>query len=370
MKFVYPVEGSALTDASGKLLPDGRLMTEVAVEAAAPVTVCGVEAVKNADGLWTAEVALAEGRTRITAVSGDETQEITVFRAPEATGKYALSVDDNIWWLAELTTGNYASLFDHPYLAVYKRAHEQYGAKVRLNIFYEIAPVTQLKNGQASDKYGDFNLSRMTDRYKAEFGQNADWLHLAFHARRELPPEPYRYATYEQVKEDCEAVEREILRFAGEKTLEKYATTVHYGVCSPDGVRALKDLGYRALMGYMSLTETGDPFVSYNLTGDEVAGMQRYAFWKCPSDGMIYGKIPVVLNLYSPERIRELLDEEYRLWPERGFVEIMIHEQYFYEDYISYEPDFEERVMAGCAWCHEKGLKGAFTQDVLPDIAE
>ena len=62
---------------------------------------------------------------------------------------------------------------------------------------------------------------------------------------------------------------------------------------------------------------------------------------------------------------RQILEQEQREHPLRGFVEIMIHEQYFYEDYGNYEPDYEERIMAGCRWCHERGMKGAFFSDAL-----
>ena len=47
---------------------------------------------------------------------------------------FCFTVDDN--FLKELTEGNYNSIFDHPYLALYRRLHERYGLKVQLNLFY------------------------------------------------------------------------------------------------------------------------------------------------------------------------------------------------------------------------------------------
>ena len=358
IRFVYPTDGDMLTDAPGVCNKDGSLLIDIAVEADSPVSISGKPAEKAENGLWTAQIPLpCSYEHRLTASAGEETQEITVFHLPEAGGKYSVSVDDNIWWLAELTRDRPASLFDHPYLAVYKEAHERFGAKVRLNLFYQV-------EGQAVEKYGPFNLSMMTDQYKEEFRANADWLHLAFHSLQEEPGKPYLNSSYEEVFEDCRKVHSEIVRFAGEECLE-HATTVHFGECSEAGIRALQANGIRALMGYIALNKDGKPYVSYNLSPEKVLETQRYGFWRDPASGMIYGKIDVVMNLYSPERIVEILTEEHEKHPHRGFIEIMIHEQYFYSDYRAYEPDYAERIFAGCRWCHEKGYTGCFTEDAL-----
>jgi hypothetical protein len=341
-----------LTNAAGRLL-DKKLYVEVAVESDAPV----IGAEHRQDGLWHFEAVLSEGENRITACSETEKTEIAVHYLPRADKKYALSVDDNIWWLAELTRCPRNSLFDHPYLAVYKRAHELYGAKVRLNLFYQV-------EGKAVEKYGAFDLSQMTDRYKAEFEANSDWLHLAFHSLQESPGHPYKTASAEQVLADWRKVKQEILRFAGEKSLEM-ATTIHFGSCTEEGISALRADGIKMLMGFMSLDRQGVPSVSYNLSVERVLQTQRYGFWKDKRSGMTYGKIDVVMNSHSPENIVRILDREKEQHPLRGFCEIMIHEQYFYEDYFNYEPDYEQRILAGCRWCHEHGYEGAFAQDVL-----
>ena len=73
--------------------------------------------------------------------------------------KFCFTVDDNIRFLKELTERMPESIFDHPYLALYRTLHEEYGLKVQLNLFYEMK---------------DFDLSMMTDRYRDEFSANAD----------------------------------------------------------------------------------------------------------------------------------------------------------------------------------------------------
>lgn len=78
-----------------------------------------------------------------------------------------------------------------------------------------------------------FTLASMTDRYRDEFEKNADWLKMSFHSRLENV-RPYEHSGYEEVYADCKAVEDEILRFAGEKTLAK-TTTVHYCLLTEGG---------------------------------------------------------------------------------------------------------------------------------------
>ena len=52
---------------------------------------------------------------------------------------YRFSVDDNIWFLRDLTCGEYSSLFDHPYLKLYYDLHKKYDAKFQLNIYLFIS---------------------------------------------------------------------------------------------------------------------------------------------------------------------------------------------------------------------------------------
>ena len=132
--------------------------------------------------------------------------------------RFCFTVDDNIRVFKELTEVGGASVFDHPYLAAYRRLHEKHGLCVQLNLFYECK---------------GFTLASMTDRYRDEFEKNADWLKMSFHSRLENV-RPYEHSGYEEVYADCKAVEDEILRFAGEKTLAK-TTTVHYCLLTEGG---------------------------------------------------------------------------------------------------------------------------------------
>ncbi len=366
LAFLSPINGDCVN------ARDGRMVGEtlwVHVKVAAPA---GSEVFVNrqrltaADGVYEGAVPLTGRRTLLTAedrTHGTGT-EITVLHLPQAVGKYRISSDDNILFLKDLTAHReeYRSIFENPYLAVYKKAHDLYGAKVQLNLFYEFCPSEALFS---SPDRSYFNLSMMTDRFKEEFRANADWLKLAFHARKEMPPAPYRNATAEEITRDCIAVCREIVRFAGAESLSD-STTVHFGEATREGVRALRALGLRSLTGYFE-KHHGKPLVAYYTEGDLTDHIGARDFWYDAETDMFFGRIDRVLNLGS---LSEIMEEVPRIAadPHRGgFVSLMIHEQYFYSDYSRYLADFEARVLEPCRYLFENGYLGAHISEAVEE---
>jgi hypothetical protein len=60
------------------------------------------------------------------------------------------------------------------------------------------------------------------------------------------------------------------------------------------------------------------------------------------------------------EEVRTAAEDPHR----GGFVSLMIHEQYFYPDYINYLSDFEDRVLKPCQLLHAKGYTGSHISDI------
>lgn len=250
---------------------------------------------------------------------------------------YCFTVDDNIKCLQEISCGEYASIFEHPYLSMYKRLHDRYGLKVQLNLFYE---------------KGSFDLSKMSDRFKNEWRENSDWLKMSFHSRLENI-EPYRNSGYDEVFADCQAVNREIVRFAGEDSLAK-TTTIHYCYATEEGLCALKDNSVRGLLG---LFDGGR--VSYVRTPEQCDILCRGDV--VDDDGISYAMIDVVINNFSREDVLLKLDA----LKDRSFVRVMIHEQYFYSDYPRYQPDFEEKIGAAFDFFEKNGFESIFFEEVI-----
>lgn len=362
VKFLFPVDGDFVNSRDGQW-QDGALYIDALIESECEdLTVCGMAAVFDKElNCYRVSVPLFGFRNRITAKTQEETCGITVFVTPEENlKKYRLSSDDNIRFLQELTVGDYTSIFDHPYLAVYKKAHDLYGAKVHLNLFYAFDDTAR---SSFSDKPDYFDLSMMTDRYKDEFTANSHWLKLAFHSRSEYPDRPYKNADGETVRKDCIAVCREICRFAGKESISN-STTIHWGEANREVVRSLRAMGFTSLTGYFTKRTSGEPIVSYYVDGEMVDHIGARDFWMDTGEDMIFGRIDSVLNEDTLENVIQSVTQAAEDPHRGGFVSIMIHEQYFYPGYKRYRPDFEELVLRSCKLLADRGYTGAHISEV------
>ena len=365
--FLFPIDGDCLNERDGKM--ENRTLTcsvKLAAPAGSTVTVNGTSAVES-KGIYCAEVMLREGENTLVAEnSTDGTKAaISVLFSTRWTGKFRISSDDNILFLANITAhkDEYRSIFDDPYLAVYKKAHDLYGAKVHLNLFYAFD--REAAACFAGDR-PDFDLSMVTDKFKDEWRANADWLQLAFHSRTEFPGAPYRHGDAATVTADYEAVRREVIRFAGEEAFSDDVTTIHFGAANEEVLQALRALGIKGLAGYFEIDRHGNPLVAYHTASPLTEYVGERDFWKDTDLDITFGRIDLVLNLRSfDERMAELhkiLEQPHR----SGFVSLMIHEQYFYADYHNYLPDFEARVLEPSKLLWERGYKGALLKEILP----
>lgn len=249
---------------------------------------------------------------------------------------YRFSIDDNIWFLRDINSNNYSSIFENPYLGFFKNLHEKYGARFQFNIYYETE---------------GFDLSEMTDRYRDEWRENADWLRLSFHGRDDIGEPPYMNSSYEEAFEDCQSVHREILRFAGEDTLS-YFTTIHYCQASPEALRAFYDCGLRGLVGLFE-----DGRYCYQKSYPEFLEPYKYD----PESDFYFFINDMIINMFSSEGVIPRLEE----LKHKEFLEVMIHEQYFYPDYPYHQPDFCCKVEKVVRYLTESGRKSVFLENLL-----
>ncbi|MBP3369441.1 MAG: hypothetical protein J6L85_01705, partial [Clostridia bacterium] len=207
------------------------------------------------------------------------------------------------------------------YLSMYKRLHEQFGLKVQLNLFY---------------RTDGFDLSCMSDAYYSEWKENSDWLKLSFHSELENV-KPYEFSGYAEVYEDCNRVQEQVKRFASPDALAK-TTTVHYCLATREGLSALMDSGVQGLLGLFGSEEK--PRSSYGIDESAASRIRRGESVKIKN--MSFASIDIVLNCFS---LTEILDQLARLL-DHNDIRVMIHEQYYYSDYMMYQPDFEEKLAA------------------------
>lgn len=257
-----------------------------------------------------------------------------------AAKHFCFTIDDNIRFMKELTENESESIFDHPYTAMLRRLHEKFDLKIQLNLFY-------MMDG--------FDLTQMSDKYASEWRENSDWLKLSFHSHLENV-RPYESSGYDEVFEHCRAVNQEIIRFSSPKTLAK-TTTVHYCRTTPEGFKALADNGIKGLLGLFGTNE--NPRTSYSLDEEYASRVRNGEI--VTYQGVAFASLDMIINDMKMEEIApraaELLS--------RDTLRVMIHEQFFYEDYKNYQPDFEEKLTVIFNILRDNGYRCVFFEDLL-----
>jgi len=302
--------------------------------------------------------------------------------------------DDVIWLFRDLTRQRPARLFDNPFLAILKEAHDKYGFKAQLNCFYR----TDFFYGM-----DEFTLAQMTDAYKDEWQANKDWLKLGFHSLQEFPDYPFINLDYADAKKIVSDIQREICRFAGEGVFAR-GGIAHWGSVSKDSVRAFKDLGIVMLCTHCGpRTEyPGNPSVlpyghamrllqnrkpesclytrlsedkaisssigGYNLMtydqANEMLGNFKYLYDRETGMGMKeledFQVLAAGINLYT---LKTLLPAAEKNLNNQFFV-YGNHEQYFHRDYLAYQPEYAAKILAMAKLLKEHGYEHFFLEDL------
>ena len=332
--------------------------------------------------------AFAEGAEELGPILADS--EVTV--KDGLCGKGAsFFIDDTIWCFRDLMRQRPKSMFDNPFLAPLKECHEKYGLKLQLNIFY-----------RTDFFYGldEFTLADMTDAYKAEWQANKDWLRLGFHSLQEFPDYPWINIDYGDVKKLFGMIRDEVDRFAGDGVFTT-SLVPHWCPMSKDGCRALKVCGIkimecsvgphyrydgnRSRLPYghgLKLEQNRKPetafywrdsrnaaimssICSYNHISTEQwrQTVNSYRFLLDRDTGMrfknLFGDAPV-LNLVDVPTLKR--DTQAILG--RDYLVFSNHEQYFYRDYLAYQPDYAEKVRVMSKMMHDNGYRFMFIEDI------
>ena len=290
-------------------------------------------------------------------------------RNPALSGKRVMFyIDDVVWLFRDLARQKPARLFDNPFLKVLKEAHDKYGMKVQINCFY-----------RTDFFYGtdEFTLAETPDRYKAEWQANKDWLRLGFHSLQEFPDYPFTNADYGDMKFVVGRIRDEVRRFAGDGVFTCGAV-VHWGSCSKDACRALRDMGFGIVLATCGprVEYGGDPSVLpyghamrllQNRTEEQAKktfGTFDYIYDREMGIGFKeiedYQPLSAGINLYAlkdiPQELNKVIGHE--------FVTYSYHEQYFHKDYLAYQPDYADKVMLCARMLHDAGYEYFFFEDL------
>lgn len=302
-------------------------------------------------------------------------------------------IDDVIWIMRDLTREKPKSIFDHFFMKILKKAHEEFGLRVQLNLFYR----TDFYYGN-----DEFTLAETTDVYKKEWEDNADWIRFGFHSKQEFPDYPYINASYEDVKANYEDIRNEVFRFA---SVKNWGTTVnpHWRPISKEGCRALVDCGVKFICATTGEKKeyNGDPsslpyghaqrllnnkkpetatfirntknlsifhsLCGYNhLSEDKLESSLHNLGYYVDEEVGINIKTFLVGPLIDQSRLEDIT-EEISEYTKYEFVGWATHEQYFYPEYFGYQPDIEEKLYKACKVLQENDFEYIFLEDILED---
>ena len=260
-------------------------------------------------------------------------------------GVYCFTIDDNIRFLEECTKSNLSSIFDHPYPAMLRKMHFTYGTKFQLNMYYCYA-------------LNEFSLTDVPDIWRDELEQNSDWLGFSFHSYANDPPFPYDNAVADKVLADYRAVMAQMRRIAG-KAATDVTTTLHYVCATKEACIALRKEGVCGLIG-MFLPMDDRRALRYYLTSQQACSLQQHRLWHDSETDISFLCNNIVLNAVSLDEIPSLL-----LRQSSNIYHVMIHEQYFYPDYIDYQPDFEKKIAAAISFFQTLDFKSCFFEELI-----
>jgi hypothetical protein len=351
LRLEFPCNGDVLNRHDGVEGAEG-LRVEVRGWAwpGAMITCQGADATAGEDGGFAvpATVTRPEETLKVVASSAARSEE-AVARVKWDAGsrpRYRFSVDDNIEFLADLgrEPDAYPSLFDHWYMAFWREMRREYGAKIHLNIY--------LSDGRG------FALDQLSDRWRGEWEANSDWLRLTFHARQDKPDRIYKDASYEEIARDAAAVREQILRVAGPALLSQW-TTLHWGECTRDGARALRDDGYRGLIGWF--WEPAETCTTrYYLTAEQCSRLAGRDAWKDFDLDLLFINCDVCVNIDRLDEIEPHLEAQ-RANPHTGeLIEFVVHEQYYRRELHYFLPDIMDRTRVALRWVTERGYEPVF----------
>lgn len=303
--------------------------------------------------------------------------------------KATFFIDDVLWVFRDLTRENPKSLWDNSFMATLKKAHEEYGVKTQLNLFY--------KTSFWYDN-DEFSLSEMTDKYKKEFEEASHWLKMGFHSKEEWPDYPFINADYDLVDSVFKLIYNEVCRFAGKASFAK-AVVPHWLPVSKEGIRALIDngivvtfatygtkaewdrvqtslpYGHSFRLLHNKKQESGiyrknthdlaiaNALCSYNHINEKDYMEINGKFKTIKDKELNIHYMPttsIILNLMS----KEILADEILKYAHQEFVNVGNHEQYFYPDYYAYQPDYAEKIFTMGKMLQDAGFEFIFPEEL------
>ena len=320
-------------------------------------------------------------------------KDAVIAKNPAMKGKSAsFFIDDAIWFLRDLARKRPKSLFDSDFLGPLKAAHDRFGLKLQINLFYR----TDFFYGM-----DEFTLAEVPDSYKAEWQANKDWLKLGFHSLQEFPDYPWVNIDYADVKKLFGMIKGEIDRFAGEGVFTT-ALVPHWCPMSEAGCRAMKELGIKIMECSVGARYRYDgkrdrlPY-GHAMRIEQNRKPETAFFWRdsrnteIMSSACSYNHISIEQAARTERSLNYVLDHRTGMRFKHLFCDapclnlvdvptlrddiskilgrehlcFSLHEQYFFKDYLAYQPDYMEKIRVMSEVMKANGYSFIFIEDLV-----
>lgn len=244
-----------------------------------------------------------------------------------------ISFDDQLDCLKDITDNSYESIFESPYFSVLKEAHDAYGAKFTLELFYQDAATSPT-----------FALTGVTDSFKQEFIDNSGWLKFAYHGPD--PTTKLNEMSDADLLASFENMYTQIKRFAGRCNIDTTPRLSNFR-CTRSQALALKSNGY--ITGYLAADD--DRSSNTGLSEAENAIAETHDIYTDFANGISYFRTGTRFDNGTAATVdaaiaHVLADEASR---QNDSIYIIFAHTYTSELMIS-------KLNALCEWCISRGL--------------
>ena len=283
-----PIDGSILNyNYDEDLTLEGiQISVEGTSQNSGGLLVAGSRTNINQDGSFRKVVSLTEsGENKIIIQSGEESCYVSYYYDKDSFKRYHVSIDDVLLMLYDLDSheDEYDSIFDQSDFGFLKEMHDKYGTKFSLYLEYESRGDV---GGYPYYVPADFDLSKMTDKYKQEFSANSDWLQFQFHTYS--VEDRYFSSSYDKAYRDMFLTKREVFRFAGPVWSDFTRTHVWSG--TREAAEAWRDLGVKGFLGRGSYDSVAPShYVLYLATSTpEWLRATNHDYWRDNEEGLFF----------------------------------------------------------------------------------
>lgn len=248
---------------------------------------------------------------------------------------FEFSIDDSINIFEDIYKNNYDSIFENEELEWLKSLHEKTNGVITLYCFYE---------------NGDFNLSKMSNKYYKEFNENSNWLRVGFHSLNGA--KNYSNSDSELAK-DFQKTTYELERICGEKSIDNIIRLQNFAG-NEDGIMKISNNINEPIIG---LYTSDDKRNNYFLDNNENNYIYCHDIMK--KNDLYFISTDLRIEFIKNMKIKEREIENTNSWNnQKNILCAFTHE---WE--LSYEN--KEKIEELFEWAKKQGYKFTFLEDIL-----